>query len=460
MVQRDRQLPSAEALFRYRIVSAVKALELGGLSRRAAVCQVARQPQLSAEGQIRCVSERSVWRWLASWEAAELAGLERARRQRLQGSQVLSDGLLSFLERERKADPRASIPELLRRAREQGLIGDDEKPERSTVWRAMQRLGIDTRRRKQPRDADMRRFEYVLRMQMMLLDGKHFRAGVARAKRVALYLLDDATRYGLDVLVTTSEHAEAVLKLWHHVLCRIGLMDSLFIDHGPGFIANDVAAVAARLGVHLIVGTAGYPEGHGKIERFNQSAKARVLRGLDGAPDVDPDCGALTLRLRHDLFEVYNHLPHESLDGDTPQQRFASSPRPLRPAASDAWLINAFTLPLERRVSADHIVTVDGTLYELPRGYGGSRVTLYRRLLELTPHGPALDLEHDGRLVRLHPVDKHFNATSGRAPRGSASSDETQAVPAKSASTLHFERDHRSMLAPDGGFRDTKENDR
>ena len=41
----------------------------------------------------------------------------------------------------------------------------------------------------------------------MLADGKHFRAGAARLRRVALFF-DDATRYGLQVLVGTAESSE------------------------------------------------------------------------------------------------------------------------------------------------------------------------------------------------------------------------------------------------------------
>jgi len=159
-----------------------------------------------------------------------------------------------------------------------------------------------------------------------------------------------------------------MLQLLHDAINTYGLMSLLYWDGGAAFKDLDVLAVCERLGVTPIRGRAKYPEGHGAIERFNKSAKARVLRTLDGAPDVDPDCRALTLRLRHDLFEVYNHLSHEALDGDTPHQRFWADPRPLRPAESATWLRERFTLTVTRRVTKDHIVSVDGVHYEVPRG--------------------------------------------------------------------------------------------
>ena len=71
--------PSPEALFRYAVVAGVQAAQLRGLSRRAAVCEVAGRGHAFGLS-LRRVSERTVWRWLAAWEAAGLAGLEIGER--------------------------------------------------------------------------------------------------------------------------------------------------------------------------------------------------------------------------------------------------------------------------------------------------------------------------------------------------------------------------------------------
>lgn len=442
-----------EVCFRYRVVAAVRALQLGGTRRQAAVRAVAGSEHVDEDGQVRRVSERTLYRWLLAYAKQGLAGLVRQKRAPLSGSKVLAPQLLDFLSAERKLDRDASIPELLRRAELREVIASARGVDRSTVWRTMQRLDIETRRRKVPVDADQRRFRYPSRMQMVLADFKHFRAGLHRARRAAIYLLDDASRYGLDVRVDTSEHAEPVLHLLHDVIVSYGLMDLLYWDGGPGFVDLDVIAACGNLGVGPIRGRARYPEAHGGIERFNRSAKARVLRSLDGAPDVDPSCAALTLRLRHDLHEVYNHLPHEALGGQTPYQRFHDDPRPLRPAPSADWLRECFTVTLKRRVSKDHVVPVDGIDYEVPRGHSGEQEVLYRRLLERTAETDALYLRHQGRLVRLHPVDLAQNARARRSrSRPESESSDVAAVPQKSASQLAFERDLPSMLEPDGGY--------
>ena len=234
-------------------------------------------------------------------------------------------------------------------------------------------------------------------MQCVLADGKHFRAGAARLRRVALFFIDDATRYGLQVRVGTAESSELFLRALYQMVMRHGLADLFFLDKGPGFNSHDTKAVVqgglgallihgttrypqghghrtaydqvlrsldgaadvdpaceavvqGGLGALLIHGTTRYPQGHGAIERFNRTAYDQVLRSLDGAADVDPACDALTLRLNHFL-ERYNDTPHETLGKDiTPRQRWEQG-RGLRFPTDDADLYRRFVVRAMHKVS-------------------------------------------------------------------------------------------------------------
>jgi len=437
---------SEEALFRYQIISAVLAQERLG-ARRAEVIRDLATARHPVPGGERTVSARSIYRWLAAYNAGGLEGLEPADREKLKGSLVLSNEFLEFLIQGRERDPNASIPELIRQARACGVLHSLDPVVRSTVWRTCRRMEIATRRRRSLLPADVRRFAFPERMQLGLGDFVHFRAGSRRLRRVALYLLDDATRFGLGVRVGTSERAELLLLELEQAVRTFGRMDALYFDRGSAFWADDVKAALASLEIPAIPGTAGYPQGRGKVERFFRSLRARLLRSLDGAADVDPDPGALRLRLAHDLFEIYNHLPHEGLGGDTPHQRFYASNRPLVPFDDEERLRSAFILPVTRSVSNDGVVSYDGTAYELPRGVRGRTVTIYRYLLE----GGAIYMDHEGRRIRLHPVDPAANATSGRGSRSSKTSEEPGAPP-PSASKLAFGTTFLPMCDEDGGY--------
>jgi len=440
---------STEALFRFRVVSELLVEMTRGQRRARAVALVASRAHAALDGSLREVSPRTLYRWLAAYERSGLAALEPAQRQRVEASAVLPEPLLGFLREEKTSDVLASVPELIERARLHGKLGRREKVDRSTVWRAVVRLGLETRRRPTKREGDQRRFAYPHRMQMVLSDGKHFRAGVARLRRVVLYFLDDCTRFALHAVVGTSESAELFLRGLLEMMQRHGLMDALFLDGGPGFIADDTVRVVSQLERVLIHGAARYPEGHGKIERFNQTSIAAVLRSLDGAVDVDPDLRALELRLQHYL-EYYNDRPHESLDGQTPRQRWHADPRELSFPASEAQLASRFVVTDERRVSKDHVIQYGGVDYEAPRGLAEQKVLVHRHVLS-----GELSVISGERLVRLHPVDLARNARDRRGQR--PVEPPARVAPVKTAATLAFEADHTPVVDADGGFPDTEQ---
>lgn len=91
-----------------------------------------------------------------------------------------------------------------------------------SVWRAFERMGLATCMRVTKHEGDMRRFTFLNRMQMVLCDGKKFRAGAARLRRVALFYLDDSSRYGLQVVVGTEETSELFLRGLYKLICRYG----------------------------------------------------------------------------------------------------------------------------------------------------------------------------------------------------------------------------------------------
>jgi transposase InsO family protein len=439
--------PSDDALFRYQVLSQVLVREHNGEPRSQAIAAVAAIEHITAERKLRKVSQRSIYRWLAAYESQGFAGLLPTPRPHIEDSLVITPPLIEFFKNQKTADPWASVPELIRRATISGLIHPDQLIHRVTLWRTLKRMGIDTSRGKKPLDRDSRRFAYPHRMQMVLCDGKHFRAGAARLRRVAYFFLDDATRMGLHVVVGTSENAELFMRGLYETMLCYGMMDALYVDRGPGFIATDVIEVLRKLEILYIRGTAGYPEGHGKIERFNRTAKEQVLRHLDGNPEVDTPCAALELRLAHYLRKQYNLTPHESLGQQAPGACFHNDQKPLRFAQSQHQLRQAFILHTKRRVSNDNVLSLDGVLYEVIRGHAGSRVMVHRNVLD-----GSVAIMHQGRLVRLSPVDLHKNARQRRARHKLQDKKDEKSPLTKGSAQMAFERDMRPVIDPDGSF--------
>ncbi len=79
------QEPSVEALFRYAVISQVLLRERRGEARPHAVAEVATLAHLTPEGTLRQVSRRTLYRWLAAYQARGFAGLTAPRMKRSEG---------------------------------------------------------------------------------------------------------------------------------------------------------------------------------------------------------------------------------------------------------------------------------------------------------------------------------------------------------------------------------------
>ena len=439
---------SPEALFRYQWVAEIDGCVRAGEELSKVIESIRRRPIPDPRGRIWRPSKRSLYRWYAAYLEGGIAGLEPKPRPPLLDSQVLEPEFLDLLRERKSADPELSVPDLIEIARTSGVLGSQQKVSRTTVWRACQRMGLPMRRQDQIEAADTRRFAYPHRMMMVLSDGKHFRVGAKRRRRVALSFLDDATRFGLAILVGTAENTVVFLRGLHEVIVRHGLMNALYLDHGPGFISDDTRTVVARLQRHLIHGRVRYPEGHGKVERYHRTLKHKVLRSLDGRPEVDPDCGALALRLSRWLRDEYNHTPHEALGGRTPSERWFEDDRDLTLPADGSWLDEQFLISEERTVSKDHVISIDGVLYEVPQACRG-RIPILHHLLS-----GRLTVEVEGRDVEIHPLDLTHNALDRRArPDKPQEASTRPTTPASEA----FDEDFSPIVDADGNYDDPEE---
>ncbi len=440
--------PSNLTLFRYLLVSQVLSLEQQGVKRAQAISTIAEQSHQSSDGTIRSTSSSSLRRWLNAFEANGFSALRPALRKQKSISRVIPPDLLDFFKQQKNDDPLTSIPELIRRAKELDLIESMEEVDRSTLWRCLKRMKVNTRRSKSASGfRDKRRFVYPHRMDMVLCDGKHFRAGAARLRRVALFFLDDATRLILAVVVGTSENTELFLRGVYECFSNFGAMSALYVDHGSGFTSMDSVTVLQQLKTLFIHGEAGYPQARGKIERFNQTALASCIRHLDGNLEVDPNPAALELRLRHFVSQQYNQTPHESLKLKTPWERFVKDLRPLRFKESTKVLKRAFVIHHNRRVSNDNVVSFKGVIYEMPTGYEGQSVMLRHLILEGT-----LCFIHLGKEITLSPPDTHANALSKRARPKTLEPQRPGTRLPKSSAQIAFDRDHRPIVDSEGGF--------
>jgi putative transposase len=281
------------------------------------------------------------------------------------------------------------------------------------------------------------------RMDMILCDGKHFRAGSKAVKRVAMPMIDDATRSVLVVKVGKTETTHLFLRCLFKLVRRFGLPVCIYVDNGSGFVSRDAILVCARLGIHLIHGTEGYPEGHGKIERFHRTMWQQLLRSFRGDPRINANCSELELRCGHYIDHCYNKNKHESIEM-APNEKWAKDARALRFPENMDTLESVFIIERRRKVSKDNIVKMDGKHLDMPIGYSGRVVSVFENTFS-----NEITFVHDAKTMKLLEVDLEANAN---AKRSSAKVPPVEKLDARidTAARIAFEQMYPPVVDDDG----------
>ena len=107
--------------------------------------------------------------------------------------------------------------------------------------------------------------------------------------------------------------------------------------------------------------------------------------------------------------QLYNQRVHSSLNGSSPSDRFFSESDRIR-RLSDETIQKSFLLEIERRVSADCVITIDQVEYEVDYRFAKQRITLR--------YSPDMEdiyvVEHDGTLTPIRILNKQENSTVKR----------------------------------------------
>ena len=172
------------------------------------------------------------------------------------------------------------------------------------------------------------RFEHDAPNALWQIDFKgEFPTLVGRCK--ALTLLDDHSRFNLNLTVAPDGGIAGVQPVLQAVFRRYGLPVQINADNGPPWGTPSAAhhglsklsVWLIRLGVRVSHSRPYHPQTNGKLERFHQSLDKEVLAGRS----FD------SLHAVQHAFDrwrtVYNHQrPHEAIGLATPAQRYRASP--------------------------------------------------------------------------------------------------------------------------------------
>lgn len=394
------------ALFRYSVVAP---LETGtsdpSQSNKEFFRRAAAKPYTDPDGKTVTVGASTIEKWHHAYKKGGFDALFPQGRKDEGVSRKLDQDLQSQIQFLMAQHPRITAAEIHRTLLCNGSIHLHQVSV-STVERFVR---LVRNREGQPAKKDMRRYERAHINEVWYGDTMYgpWLSDKEGKKRVYfIALIDDASRFIVAADLFFHDSFENLMAVIRSAVSKFGRPGLFTFDNGPAYRNQQMELLAARIGSSLHYCEPFTPTGKSKIERWFLTVRMQYLASLDMR-----DFHSLE-ELRRDFagyVSRYNQTPHSSLDGKTPQERYFSEPERFR-RLPPQQIETDFLLEIERRVSADHVVVINKTEYEVHYRYAKQRIRLR--------YSP--DMEHvfvvepSGTLTPIRLLNKQDNAVVKR----------------------------------------------
>lgn len=236
--------------------------------------------------------------------------------------------------------------------------------------------------------------------------GPYLTTPEGRKRVYFIALIDDASRFIVGADVFFHDSYENLLPVIRSAVAKYGRPKLFSFDNGSSYRNKQMELLAARIGSAVHYCEPYTPTSKSKIEQWFLTMRMQYLAFLD-------------MREFHSLEELrqhfsgyvsrYNQAVHSSLSGQSPQERFFSEPEQVRRLTQEQ-IDTSFLLEVERRVSADSVVVIDKTEYEVHYRYAKQRIRLR--------YSPDMEtvyvVEPSGALTPVRLLNKQDNAVVKR----------------------------------------------
>lgn len=331
-------------------------------------------------GSVRThISRSTILYWVRMYESGgrkleSLCPDERSDRGSLR---AIDEDTVSLLCNLKKKYSGASLPVIMRIAREQKILPHDFKGSRATIYRLFKKEGLTDFEKVYP---DRRRFESLNANDMWQSDcmyGPYVNVDGKMRRAYLFAIIDDASR-----LITHAEfylqqnldcYKDCIIK----ALSKRGLPKKLYVDNGPAFRCKELGYAAASLGIALIYAKPYQPEGKGKIERWFKTVRMQFLPLCNNILSLD----GLNTKLTDWFNNEYNNRVHSSTN-KTPYVRYFEDIQLIN--ESPKYMTDYFRKRVNRKVDKDRTVTLLKRIYEAPVELIGKTVTLHYHASDAT----------------------------------------------------------------------------
>ena len=399
----DQEKQHNIALMRYSVISPV----ISGLwedysSLTAFFNDASAKGVLAPDGSVKHFAPQTIERWYRSYKKGGFDALIPTGRVDQGQPRKLDAELQEQIKYLKSNYPRMSAAAIHRQLQANGSIKAGSVSE-STVNRYVNQLALEM---KTTTNRDMRRYERPHINEVWCGDssvGPYLKTSDGKKHKIYIIaLIDDASRFIVGIDVFFNDNFVNLMSVMKSAVAKYGRPQMFNFDNGSSYKNKQMELLAARIGSVIHYDQPYTPTQKAKIERWFRTMKDQWMSSLDIRDFHSLD------ELRGNLLayvQKYNQTVHSSLNGMSPQDRYFSEPN-LFHRLSDEEIEHDFLLEIERRVSADNVITIDQVEYEVDCSFSKQHIKLR--------YSPGLDdiyiVEADGTLTPIRLLNKVENA--------------------------------------------------
>lgn len=367
--------------------------------------EAALKPYPDASGSMRLFSPAAIERWYRSYLKSGFDGLMPKGRSDSGKSRVPDDACQEYIRHMKTQYPRLPAAAIYRQMLSRGLATKNTVSE-SSVSRFVNRV---MQEKNSPDAKDMRRYERPHVSEVWCGDssaGPRLSSNGTKKKVFIIALMDDASRFITGAGVFYNDTFVNLMSVIKSAVSRFGRPKIFNFDNGSAYKNKQMGLPAARIGSAIHYCRPYSPTAKAKIERWFRTLRDQWMASLD----MDAFQSLEQLRASLDAFvDTCNHTAHASLSGCSPADRFFKEPDQFRRLSREA-IDHSFLLEIDRTVSADCVVVIDRTEYQVDCRYAKQRIKL-RYSPDLTG---IFVVAPNGALLPIRLLDKKANAIAKR----------------------------------------------
>ena len=368
----DQEKKKSIALMRYlAIVPIINGQIPNGMSQRVYFRSLFEKGLPLPEGGIRHFAPATLEKWLHNYRRGGFDALLPENRSDVGKPRRLDPDLAERIRYFKTNYPRMTSAAIYRQLRDDGSILNGQVSE-STVCRYVKTIETEDTAVHQ----DLHRYERPHINEVWCGDscyGPHLKTEDGKKHRVFIIaLIDDASRFIVGADIFFADNFLNLMAVIRSAVSKYGRPAMFNFDNGHSYRNQQMELLAARIGSVVHYCHPYTPIQKAKIERWFRTLRDCWMASLDMRDFHSLD------ELRGSLFtyiQSYNSSPHSSLKGMSPADRFFSESEIVKRLDPDL-IEKSFLLEIERRVSADCVITIGQVEYEVDPRFAKQRIRL------------------------------------------------------------------------------------